>query len=160
MAFKQCLKHYPPRGYIKLLDRNGRPVSSLNVDRINHIIVIIHNDRKFILKIDTNKGFNSWLSSFSALGVNITYNNQLIDERTDDIDMNDRNDIQKEEEEEEATSSSIKISDEFIKKDAMNYDEEDERLLNESKRLEQLLKEDQTKILQSFQDLKNDISYI
>ena len=161
MAFKQCLKHYPPRGYIKLLDRNGRPVSSLNVDRINHIIIIIHNDRKFILKIDTKKGFNCWLSSFSALGVNITYNNQLIDERIDDIDMNDMNDnIQKEEEAEREKDEEEEASDEFIKKDAMNYDEEDERLLNESKRLEQLLKEDQTKILQSFQDLKNDISYI
>eukprot|EP00486_Rosalina_sp_Unknown_P001796 CAMPEP_0201572282 /NCGR_PEP_ID=MMETSP0190_2-20130828/15441_1 /ASSEMBLY_ACC=CAM_ASM_000263 /TAXON_ID=37353 /ORGANISM="Rosalina sp." /LENGTH=93 /DNA_ID=CAMNT_0047997821 /DNA_START=527 /DNA_END=808 /DNA_ORIENTATION=+ len=39
----------------------------------------------------------------------------------------------------------------------MNYDEEDERLLNESKRLEQLLKQDQTKILQSFQDIRKSI---
>eukprot|EP01084_Bolivina_argentea_P044976 82777_1 len=77
IAFKNCLNQHPPRGYIKLLDRHGNPVSNLIIDKLHRQITITHKHRSFVISMDTQKGFNEWLSCFSALGVEIQYVNQL-----------------------------------------------------------------------------------
>merc|ERR1711997_309015 len=110
---------------------------------------------------DTTKSFNSWLSAFNSLKIDIKYeddyndddnnNNDDVNNNNDDVnnicmnaislsssitseidnnDNNDNNDDNNKHQEELKENINIRSK----------YDEEDERLLEESKRLEQLLK--------------------
>jgi len=173
MAFKTCIKTHQPRGYMKILDRNGNPVSSLLVDEINHRITITHKERQFGLKMDTTSSFRSWLKAFSALKVEIIYSTKKqpkdMKEQNENKDKNqemksNQEEIvsikkDKENQQQQQQQMNVDAADENEENiDSVNYDEEDERLLAESQRLEQLLKKDQKNILKSFQDIRKSIA--
>jgi len=190
MAFKDCLKQHPPRGYIKLLNRDGIPVSKMTVNHSEKSLVITHKNRDFHLRMDTAQSFDSWMDSFKDLGIEITYTHKEKEEEETEEDThstgastlttatNSKHCKQETTESEQAEEKSHTIEQastqsqsmgheddeetdqlaEMVKKTKLiDYDEEDERLLEESKRLEDLLKKDQTKILQSFSDIRKSI---
>jgi len=124
------------------------------------IMQIIHKNRAFTLKTDTIKAFNTWINTFIAIGLEIKYEDeemakqqQVIKFETEDVEMSaNGTDLNKENNCNSNTNTNGNKNPNHI-----NYDEEDQRLLNESKRLEDLLRKDSNKILQSFQDIKQSI---
>merc|ERR1712013_426805 len=183
MAFKDCLKHHPPRGYIKLLNRDGIPVSKMMVNRSEKSLVITHKDRDFHLRMDTAQSFESWMESFKDLGIDIAYthiekdadeeeethsaeaihckevtNEKVVSEKTEEKNhIIEQTSTQAQPMGHEDDEETDQLAEMVKKTKLIDYDEEDERLLNESKRLEDLLKKDQTKILQSFSDIRKSI---
>ena len=110
-GFRNVLKHeFPPRGYIKLLNRRGEAVSSVetNLFDLKHDISvnnnnnnnnsnnnskgkddwkmsIIHKNRKFDLKCESKESLTYWFESFQNIGVKVTnypnINNSSLDDK-------------------------------------------------------------------------------
>merc|ERR1712228_924725 len=138
----------------KILDRNGNGVSSFLVDRVNHQITISHKNRQFALRMDTTKSFNAWLKAFNSLNIDIAYNEPL-ESKTN---HSNEEEIKNKEMSVENQDKQMNVDENEENVNNINYDEEDERLLAESQRLEQLLKKDQKNILKSFQDIRKSIA--
>lgn len=190
-AFKVCLKNNPPRGYIKMLNRDGTPVSSVSVSRVSWAIEISHNGRTFHLRGPSDAEFKQWLSVFQCLQMSVKINDpspphhppvhvlstvNVNDSLTNGLTQWTLNGIScspspvklpaKWQREDPPLQSDVELTDNkptaassesAVVSMGINYDEEDARLLNESKRLEQLLNQDRDKILSSFAEIRKSI---
>lgn len=166
-AFKECLKKEQPRGYIKILNRDGKPVSSVMLDRTTKAIEIKHNGRIFYLRAATTVEFEQWLAVFQSLKLDVELHDMeqqpssaMMPYGTTEWTL--KGDISESPSPIKTPSKAIddEMEDPVIgnaKNSAIDYDEEDARLLNESKRLEQLLNEDRDKILSSFAQIRKSI---
>ena len=107
-GFRNVLKYkYPPRGYIKLLNRRGEPVSRVETNLFNlennvkqWKMSIIHKNRQFDLKCESKESLTYWFEAFQNIGVkvtnyqnNIPLQNEMKIEKDNNIDVNNPSSI-------------------------------------------------------------------
>ena len=67
LKFKKILNTYQPRGYIKMLDRDGNSVSKTIFYDNNCEFIINHNERQFYLKATNNDEYFNWKKNISLM---------------------------------------------------------------------------------------------